>query len=598
MRIVHVLSQTQLTGAETYAVTLAEQQQAAGHTVTLISDQLHTSTSVPFQSWSVDRPKGWQKIRNWFLFRQFLVKNKIDIIHCHSRAAIRMASIARFGLPVALISTIHGRQHFSWSKRLWDRYGDKVIAVCENLRQHLLNDLRMNPRKIQVIANPFGTRPPMVSSGPFKISLIGRWSGPKAEKFYELLEKVFPSLLEQHPQLQLDLVGPQVQTNSIVESLQRKFPNRVHVLGFVDLNNYWPQTQFVVAAGRVAIEALAHGKTVFGLGEAEWLGEITFERLPEAMASNFGDIGVSAVASPLQMDLILKDLQAGLALQKKSATSASIQKKILEEYFSTSIFTQIERLYESALFQRKFPKWIPILMYHQVVDAVPDSPHKIFVQKENFEKHLQFFKNSGFTTLTFQDLSDFRKGRKSFSDWPAKPLILTFDDGYKNNLDFAVPLLEKYQTKAVFYLLADLKVQTNEWDHEKVPLLSASERKALAQKGFEIGSHGFTHQKINSMTEEAALHELVDSKLALEKELNTSVCSFAFTYGVTDWQAGQWAQKAGYEYALNTDTGGLHLEENPYQIFRVNVFPHDGPSQLKKKTSSWYRRYYFWKRGK
>ena len=58
------------------------------------------------------------------------------------------------------------------------------------------------------------------------------------------------------------------------------------------------------------------------------------------------------------------------------------------------------------------------------------------------------------------------------------------------------------------------------------------------------------------------------------------------------------AQQAGFTYAVATDTGGLHLEDDRMQIFRINMFPHETPNSLFKKTASWYRNYYRWKRGK
>ena len=63
-------------------------------------------------------------------------------------------------------------------------------------------------------------------------------------------------------------------------------------------------------------------------------------------------------------------------------------------------------------------------------------------------------------------------------------------------------------------------------------------------------------------------------------------------------RAAQAAQAAGYSYAVNTDTGAMLLEENPYSIFRVNIFPNETNFSLWKKTSRWYRKYYFWKRQK
>jgi hypothetical protein len=67
---------------------------------------------------------------------------------------------------------------------------------------------------------------------------------------------------------------------------------------------------------------------------------------------------------------------------------------------------------------------------------------------------------------------------------------------------------------------------------------------------------------------------------------------------VTRPEGAEMVQRAGYEYALNTDTGGMLMEEDPYSIFRVNIFPNETTSSLSKKTSKWYRRYYKFKRNK
>jgi len=58
------------------------------------------------------------------------------------------------------------------------------------------------------------------------------------------------------------------------------------------------------------------------------------------------------------------------------------------------------------------------------------------------------------------------------------------------------------------------------------------------------------------------------------------------------------AARAGYRYALNTDQGGMLIEENPWSVFRVNVFPEDGALAIAKKASSWYRKRYFRRRNR
>ena len=74
--------------------------------------------------------------------------------------------------------------------------------------------------------------------------------------------------------------------------------------------------------------------------------------------------------------------------------------------------------------------------------------------------------------------------------------------------------------------------------------------------------------------------------------------SFAYPYGRLDEQTKHMVREAGFAIGVSTDTGGLHLEDDRFQVFRVNMFPNETNSTLFKKTAPWYRRYYRCKRKK
>jgi peptidoglycan/xylan/chitin deacetylase (PgdA/CDA1 family) len=236
-------------------------------------------------------------------------------------------------------------------------------------------------------------------------------------------------------------------------------------------------------------------------------------------------------------------------------------------------------------------------MYHKVPDQELNTRHKTYVTQKNFEKHLRFFKKRGFSTLTFHDLYLYRTGQKDFKDFPKKPLILTFDDGYLDNIKNVRPLLQQYGFKAQIFLLADRSINTSFWDKpDDHPIASHMERSAWMCQQFEIGSHGLNHKKMTEMNWDEKIWQLKESKKLLENEFGVTVRSFAFPFGLSNHECALACQEAGYDYGLNTDTGGLTLEENPYHIFRVNMFPDETLWSLWKKTSSWYRKYYFFKR--
>ena len=157
--------------------------------------------------------------------------------------------------------------------------------------------------------------------------------------------------------------------------------------------------------------------------------------------------------------------------------------------------------------------------------------------------------------------------------------------------------------KAHIYLLAESSIASNDWDHktdgsEKHKIISGEDRKLWKNSQFTIGSHGLSHQRLPGMSTSEKKDELLVSKQKLESEFKQPIISYAYTYGDTNNECAELSEACGYEYALNTDSGGLLLEEDPYAIFRVNIFPDETFFSLWKKTRKWYRFYYFSKRKK
>lgn len=612
MNILQILSQTQLTGAEAYAITLSEWLRSQGHSVVIVSNKIHLKTDIPFISREIDTENSLVRWRNVFFLRRYIQENKIQLVHAHSRAAVRVAYWATRGLPVALVSTIHGRQHFSLSKRLLDTYGEKVISVCENVQKSLARDFGMSPRKMVVVGNPVVTQNlPFIENKPEnRIALVGRLTGPKGLKAEQFILKVAPILLRQDPELHIDIIGG-VQDSLSAEFQQEfaKMPasqkDRIHFISFLqDLDSKLTNYRLIVGAGRVAIASMIRGVPAYALGEYGSESFLTPQNYEEARSSNFGDMGAEELTRPVDFIKMATDIVHFLQghFQISHSMREILRRKALIDFDSHEVCKEIFAVYKSVYFYRLHPNHIPVLMYHKIPDQEIHSQHRVYVTKDNFEKHLQFFKKEGFTALSFAELEEFRTLQRPPETFPAKPLILTFDDGYVDNLNNAGPLLQKYGMKATLFLLADSSIRDNYWDtaggDPSTGIMSLEQKREILKYPFEIGSHGFQHRKITDMTDDEAWAELVESKAALEKDLNVKINSFAFTFGITSPHHAVMAQKAGYTFAVNTDTGGLHLEEDPYSIFRVNIFPEDQERQLRKKTSSWYRRYFFIKRKK
>ncbi|GAB3580658.1 polysaccharide deacetylase family protein [Hymenobacter daeguensis] len=611
MRILHVLSAEFFAGSVAYAVALAEAHRAQGHQVWLISD----SDQLPTGATQVQAPIGnrryGQRLRNVRLIRQLIQTARIDVVHAHSRAASWVSYVALRGLKVPLVSTVHGRQHLHPSTSLFDIYGDAVIAICGNLREHLIAEVKMNPAKIVEIPNGVVFDNEELKVAPdekLRIAFIGRFNGGKGERAAALLQQVFPALLRGFPTLRLALIGGELEHmpaagKTALAQLQAEFDERIEVVGFTkDVAGWLARTSLVVGAGRVAIEALGAGRAVLALGEACYAGLVTEATFATAAASNFGDIAARQTSSEVDYAAVLADARA--FLQAPQPVAPALRQQVRARYNLATVAARVLETYQAARMRKALPGFIPVLMYHKIPDAPLVTKHQIYVTQENFAKHLAYFKQRGLTPITFADYLAFASGERPLADFPPRPIILTFDDGYTDNYTNLLPLMQQYGYRGVLYLLGDFDVRYNKWDADSDPgeprseIMDAEQKRAFVAAGWEIGAHTMSHPRLATLPLAEATAEIQRSKTALEATLHTRVVSFAYPYGDLSEAVKAAVRAAGFAFGVATDTGGMHLEDDRMQVFRVNMFPNETAGSLFKKTAPWYRSYYRWKRKK
>ena len=625
MRILHVLSAEFFAGSVAYAVSLAEAHRAQGHAVWLVAD----SDELPTGATQVKTPIGdrryGQRLRNIRLIRQLIQTESIDVVHAHSRAASWVSYIALRGLKVPLVSTVHGRQHLHSSTSLFDIYGDAVIAICGNLREHLITEVKMAPAKIVEIPNgvTFGGEEPGIrneelagagaaairtDNSALRIAFIGRFNGGKGERAAALLQQVFPELLREFSMLRLALIGGELEHlpsvgKTALAQLQTAFGERIEVVGFTsDMAGWLARTSLVIGAGRVAIEALGAGRTVLALGESSYAGLVTEATFAVAAASNFGDISALQGSSAVDFAAVLAD--ARTFLRAPQPVVPALRQRVRARYSLSAVAARVLETYQAARMRKAAPNFIPVLMYHKIPDAPLATKHQIYVTKENFEKHLAYFKQRKLTPITFADYLQFANGERPLAHFPARPIILTFDDGYTDNYTNLLPLMQQYGYRGVLYLLGDFDVRYNRWDADFDPteprseIMDAAQKQAFVAAGWEIGSHTMSHPRLTTLPLSEAIAEIQQSKIELEAALQTKIVSFAYPYGDLNADVKEAVRAAGFAFGVATDTCGLHLEDDRMQVFRVNMFPNETPGSLFKKTATWYRKYYRWKRKK
>ena len=172
---------------------------------------------------------------------------------------------------------------------------------------------------------------------------------------------------------------------------------------------------------------------------------------------------------------------------------------------------------------------VPILTYH----SIDDSRSVISVGPAAFRAHMQVLRDGGFTGIPLGRLLDAWDGRAAL---PPKPVVLTFDDAFRNFAESARPVLASHSFGATVFAVAARCGGTNDWAGQlasvpRLPLLSAAELRELATAGFEIGSHGLTHAALDGLSPAEAEREVVGSKRALEDAVGRAVDVLAYPYG-------------------------------------------------------------------
>lgn len=185
---------------------------------------------------------------------------------------------------------------------------------------------------------------------------------------------------------------------------------------------------------------------------------------------------------------------------------------------------------------------IPILTYHSFgpKPAVKESSIQLQyrVTEAAFESHMNYLADNGYHTITLNDLIQSQRTGKRL---PEKSVVLTFDDGWKTQYEYAVPILEKYQFTGTFFII------TNSIGAKAY--MSGDEIKKLRSKGFEIASHTKSHPKLTQVTDEQLQDELVESKQKLEAILGEPITTLAYPYYAYDVRVVQAVTDAGYQGA-------------------------------------------------
>jgi peptidoglycan/xylan/chitin deacetylase (PgdA/CDA1 family) len=220
-----------------------------------------------------------------------------------------------------------------------------------------------------------------------------------------------------------------------------------------------------------------------------------------------------------------------------------------------------------------------VLMYHKVNDLRPNSTT---VPRDVFAEQMSLLGELGYTPVSLAQVRDHYVHRTPL---PPGAVLITFDDGYRDNLENALPVLRRHGYPAVVFVPIGFLDGDRPLPHEEAlrtlgvrnATVGWDELAELEAGGIRVESHGIGHRPVSELEPAEAAREIALSKLRLEERLGREVEAYAFVKGsLADYRPEHVSlvQQAGYTLAFTSVSGANGPTSDRYRLRRYNVEPY------------------------
>jgi peptidoglycan/xylan/chitin deacetylase (PgdA/CDA1 family) len=221
-----------------------------------------------------------------------------------------------------------------------------------------------------------------------------------------------------------------------------------------------------------------------------------------------------------------------------------------------------------------------VLMYHKLS---PTKSDKLTIKTHDFHQQMLYLIDEGYTFISLTEFHEILDGQKKLRP---KSVLITFDDAYKNNRDFATPLLEKLSIKYAIFLPVGHLGKKNSWDESEDELLSFDELRKMKNRYVEYGLHSFSHVNFSKLSFEDIALDLKNCFSTLQMENVPFLPSLAYPYG--SYPKGELQnevfklfQEIGLKSAFRIGNSINSKLDNPYLLKRIDVQGHRSINEFK-----------------
>ncbi|WP_438446633.1 polysaccharide deacetylase family protein [Gorillibacterium sp. sgz5001074] len=218
-------------------------------------------------------------------------------------------------------------------------------------------------------------------------------------------------------------------------------------------------------------------------------------------------------------------------------------------------------------------KPIPVLNYHSVS---VDPGNIVVIHPDKFREQMQYLHDNGYSTLTLKEFTDIFEGA---AEAPAKPVLLTFDDGYTDNYMTAMPVLKEYGFHATLFMSPGMVGTAGyiDWDQAR----------ALQENGWDIQPHGMTHPSLPKLSTDDQTREITEARRLIEEHLKVTADVYCYPYGQYNKETLDILTRHGFRYAFTIEQGKTAAGQHPYKLTRIFVNGEEKLASLIHKLTKW-----------
>ena len=233
-------------------------------------------------------------------------------------------------------------------------------------------------------------------------------------------------------------------------------------------------------------------------------------------------------------------------------------------------------------------KTFRILIYHSIHPSYPLS-----IRPANFERQMKYLADNKFRVISLDRLQDFLDAEEK-----GNFIILSFDDGYADNFDYAFPILKDFNLPAIIFLATRFINQDKFDDYYQnarfypgLRFLNWKQIDLMLSHGISFGSHTHSHIDLDNASSEEIEKEIITSKEIIEEKIGKAVHFFAYPFGQLNninSKAVGILNKFGFKFAFSSIWGGFKTVSNPYILPRCLIDYNDTLEDFQSKLSGFW----------